>query len=256
MNVSIRLISLLLLVLLTASPAGAGDFTVVTNTAPPIKFVKDGMISGIAGDVLAEIMRRAGFKLDKGDIRVMSLTEGYDFVKATPGTLCVSLARTPERESDFKWVGSTYSTQLGFIAKKDRNIRLNSTDSAKRFTVGSVIASAPEVTLKDQGFTEDDFIRHEEPQEAIRALSEGRVDLLAFPKSPAYTIMMRAGISPDDYEMVHEFKTVEVYIAFNRGTSDDTIARLQAALDHLKKPDASGSSAYSRIVSAYFTPNL
>lgn len=236
--------------------AFAGDFTVVTNTAPPIKYIKDGMVTGIAGDILVEIMSRAGLKLDKEDILPISLVEGYEITRTRPNTLCVSLARTPNREADFKWVGPTYSTQMGFIAKTDRHIQLKSADDAKQYTISSVVASAPEAVLFDRGFTESDFLRHIEPLDAVKSLASGKADLAALPKSPAYEIMMQADINPHNYEMVYAFKTVPLYIALNKGTSDDVVAKLQAALDEIKRPAPDGTSVYSRIVSKYFTPNM
>lgn len=232
------------------------DFTVVVNSLPPIKYVNDGYLTGIAGDILIALMDKAEIPLDADDVVVLPFKQAYDRTKKTPNTVSVALAKTPDREGDFKWVGPIYTSKVGFIAKKKNAIQLTSLLDAMNFSIGSVDGSAPVKKLYSLGFPEESINLTATTTQAFHLLAQGKFNLIAFPMSPAFHIMMHEGIDPRDYEMVLEYHSIDLYIAFNNATDDKLIAKLQATLDDFKRPGPDGTSVYGRIVSKYFTPNM
>lgn len=234
--------------------ASAGDFKIFTNTVPPIKWESDGLPGGITGDVLLRVMTDAGFKVERGDTQAMPLADAYRMGKETPGSLILGLARIAEREDDFKWVGPIYDTYLGFIARKDRHIRLDSVKDAEAYAVGSIRESASEKAAFKFGLSEVGITRFLKAEEAIEQLVKGNIDLLVFPKTPAFYYLLQKKVKPSEFEFVYEMKGTSLYFAFNKTTDDAVIEKLQDALDRLKKPGKDGKIPYEAIVGKYFMP--
>lgn len=234
----------------------ADGFTIVTNDLPPLKYVENGKLAGVAGDLLAILMERTDQHIDSDHVDVMPFSKAFETVKTRPGTILPCVARTPQRESDLKWVGPIYQTRFGFIAEKSRSIRIETLDDAKKLTLSTVKDSAPDKLSLQRGFSPENMRREATAVEAIRLLDQQEVDLFAFPQSPAYHVMLREGIDPKKYEMVFEFQVVELYIGFNNNTDDVLIEQFQTTLDAMKKLNADGKSEYGEIVSKYFAPWL
>jgi len=237
-----------------ASTCQAGEYTVLTNILPPIKFEKDGKVQGVAGDTLIKVMEMAGESIETHDIQVVPWAQAYQNTLDNPDTICLAMAKTPQREKLFKWVGPIYTTKLGLIAKKARMIDLSGIEDAAEYTIGTVTDSAPEKLLIAKGIPAEDLVRSAKTEEAIHLLVENKIDLFSFAKTPVFYSMLQKRINPDDYQMVLELRTVDLFIAFNKATDDELIHKLQAALDELKTIGPNGRSEYDAIVGKYFTP--
>lgn len=250
---SLRFSLILLLAICAHGVALAEEFTIVTNMLPPIKFVHDGKLQGAAPDILNELLRGTDFSIGK-DIEIAPLEEAMRIVKETPGTILPALVKTPQREADFKWVGPIYTSRFGLIAKRSSHIRLRTLNNARPYRIATIINSTPETILLKLGFNEDFMVRNPQATEAVKALDEDRAQLLCFAISPTFHVMMMNGIDPTQYQLVHEIRNTELYIAFNKETDDTVIQALQSALDTLREPKSDGKSRYQDIVDKYFIP--
>lgn len=237
--------------LLTAPTSeAAGEFTVFTNVVPPIKYVKDDRITGITGDILAHILNKEGFGI-KEPARPLPLAETIERTQSEPGSICLGLAKTPQRRPHFKWVGPAYTVNTGIIAKKSKRLSIPRLKDTKGLTLASVIDSAPENRLKGKAFEEEQLKRFPTTHEAVRALADDEVDGLLMPTSPAYAIMEELGIPADEYVTVITLDSLELYFAFHLNTSNSLIDRLQAELEAMRKTDGQGMSLYLSIISRY-----
>lgn len=243
--------TLLLAVSLFASPAPAAEFTVVTNLVPPIKDMDNGRLSGITGDILAEVMKRSGHTLSP-KVQIVPLSEALDITGTRPGTICLALARTPERTPHYKWVGPVYSVHTGIIAKRSRALNLPSLHAASKLTLASVKDSAPEKLLMGSRIPASQFRRFKTALEAVRALGNDEVDGLLMPIAPTYHLMHANHINPEQYESAIVFDTMKLYFAFNPDTETHVIHEIQQALDDLKKRNRAGHSEYLSIISKYY----
>lgn len=239
-----------------ASSVLAKDFSVLTNQLPPIKFEKDGEVQGIAGDILIEIMTMAGIPLDRSDFKIVPWKEAYDTTLNTPNTICLAMAQSVQRKPLFKWVGPIYITRIGLIAPKCEGIKVDDLSTLKSRSIATIIDSFPEKFLIRKGLDPASFTRFGKTENAIRALVDEKVDMLAFAQSPTFYTMLQEGVDPNDFELVYEMRTVDLYIAFNKATDDALIAKLQTALEKLKTNKKNGMSAYDRIIFKYFRPAI
>lgn len=236
--------------------AHAGEFQVRTNHLPPVKNVKDGLPSGIIGDVLMEIMADNGICFTPGDARLSTLSEAVQFAAETPNGIILGTMRTPERDKRLKWIGPIYTSTMGFLAAKERDIKINSAKDANQYRVGTIENSGSEKVAQRQGLDLNKAIRLTVNHEAIAQLVEGKIDLLVFPKSSAFYLMLEKNVNPNAYEMVLDLKAVELSIGFNRATEDAFIEKLEQSFKKIQNPNANGLSRYQEIVSKYYRPTL
>lgn len=252
----LRILAAICLSLVMAAGAAADQFTVVSNILPPIKFTRNGKPIGIAVDILKRIARDTDLELDSNAFQFIPWNQAYDMTRDQPRTICLAMARTPDREELFKWVGPIYTTRLGLIAEKTRDVVVGSLEDAHRYSIASVIDSAPEKILLREGYPESRLIRRARVEDSLTLLTSRQVDMFAFAKSPTLFAIMDAGQDPSRYRMVLELMTVDLYLAFNKTTSDDLIKQLQAALDAMKLPGPNGESEYDVTIGSYFVPGM
>lgn len=248
--------ALVILCILMVTPTLAVDFTVLVNQLPPIKLIQNGQLHGIAGDILTEIMVKQDIRISRERIHAVPWKDAFSRTLNTPGTICLTMARTPDRISLFKWVGPIYRTKIGLIAKKERDISLLNIRSISRYRVGTVSNSAPEKLLLKAGVSPEQLDRSNTASKAVERLATGKVDMLSFAQTPTFYTMVNNDINPNDYEMIHELTTLDLYIAFNKETDDQLIHKLQRTLDELRAPKSNGMSRYDEIISKYFVPGF
>jgi len=233
------------------SSAHAETFTVFTNSVPPIKFVEDNKLRGVAGEILDALLRRTNHNVDT--VIALPLKAAYEQVRLTKNSICPALGRTPQREKHFKWVGPVYSTRFGLIVKKSRFEELKQVNSSD-LIVGSVAHSVPEQKYREK-FPSRNVHKIPSTAQAIRQLSDNTIDILVFALTPAFHLIAHEGLDPHDFVVLNEIDSVDLYIAFNLGTSDLIIQQFQDALEDMKRSDDKDNE-YSRIISRYFVPSL
>lgn len=243
----------LLVVLLTGHNGFAQDFTVYVGTVPPFtQLNEDGIVSGAAVDVVTTIMERAGIPVDPEKFRPISWARAVEDTETTPHTMLFCVARTPQREQRFKWVGPIASLNLGLVGAKSRRIVINAPDDIKMYQIGAIRNSAPVHIMKKQyGISDDHLTLLATDKLQFKMLEQGRVDLIAQADTAAPSWIKELGMDQSDFEMVYVLKHLKLFIAFNKTTDDAVIAKLQAELDAMKKPAANGVSEYGRIMKRY-----
>ena len=241
----------LMLSALSGNAADQSGLKIMTEELPPFNFEKDGSIQGICADVLIQIMEKAGKPVNRGDMELVPWARGYRTVSEEPGTMLFSMARTPERESLFRWVGPVAEFHTVLIAPKNKHIVIKSFDDMKKYRIGVIRDGAPEQMLVKGGIDPEKLDKGARADVNIRKLIEDRIDLMAFNLQTGRYMMKEMGINPNDYEAVYELKKVELYFAFHKDTDAKLIADLNQALEELKKPGADGKSQWQTISEKY-----
>lgn len=249
MRKSHLIVAALLLILPVKSLAG--EYNIVSNTLPPLKFSIDGNAKGITVDILAEIMKSLGTPIDTTKIKGMSWARAYEDTLTIPNTIILSMARTKEREKLFKWVGPIFSIQLELIGHKGRNIRIKNASDAALYRVGSLRNTAPEQLLVKMGFPKDKLIRLAKTDQSLEMLKRGRIDLFAHTGIASYYMMPTLGMNPANYKGFFLIRKVDLYIGFNKAFSDEFINRAQSALETLKTKRPGSLSKYDQIIQKY-----
>ena len=227
--------SLLLINGVQAKDSPDTDLVLLTENFPPYNMAKNGKnfaqdenINGIAVDIVREMFKRA-------DI-TYSLTlrfpweRIYKLTLEKPGYGVFVMARVPDREQLFKWVGPIGPDDWIMLAKADSKITLDSLEQARQYKIGAYKGDVIAETLAKQGLNPIVVLRD---QDNAKKLVNGQIDLWATGDPAGRYLARQEGVS--GLKTVLRFNSAELYLALNKDVPDETVAKLQAALDQLRK---------------------
>jgi polar amino acid transport system substrate-binding protein len=211
------------------------EMVLLTENFPPYNMAKNGKnfaqdenINGIATDIVREIFKRAEI--------TYSLTlrfpweRIYKLTLEKPGYGVFVMARLPDREKLFKWVGPIGPDDWIMLAKADSKITLETLDDARKYRIGAYKGDAIAETLAKQGLDPVVVLRD---QDNAKKLVNGQIDLWATGDPAGRYLARQEGVN--GLKTVLRFNSAELYLALNKDVSDEMVARLQAALDQLRK---------------------
>ncbi|MEB0044713.1 MULTISPECIES: ABC transporter substrate-binding protein [unclassified Pseudomonas] len=227
--------SLLLINVARAAESPDTDLVLLTENFPPYNMAKNGKnfaqdenINGIAVDIVREMFKRANV--------TYSLTlrfpweRIYKLALEKPGYGVFVMARLPDREKLFKWVGPIGPDDWIMLAKADSNISLDTLEQARRYKIGAYKGDAIAETLGKQGLKPILVLRD---QDNAKKLVNGQIDLWATGDPAGRYLAREDGVT--GLKTVLRFNSAELYLALNKDVPDEVVVRLQAALDQLRK---------------------
>jgi len=217
-----------------AADSPDASLVLLTENFPPYNmakngknFAKDENIEGIAVDIVRETFKRAGISY--------SLTlrfpweRIYKLTLENPGYGVFVMARLPDREALFKWVGPIGPDDWVLLAKADSNIQVTDLEQARRYRIGAYKGDAIAETLEKQGLKPVIVLRD---QDNAQKLVDGQIDLWATGDPAGRYLARQVGIT--GLKTVLRFNSAELYLALNKNVPDEVVAKLQAALDQLR----------------------
>lgn len=174
-------VSLLLVNTARAEDSPDTDLVLLTENFPPYNMAKNGKnfaqgenINGIATDIVREMFRRSGL--------TYSLTlrfpweRVYKLALENPGYGAFVMARLPDREKLFKWVGPIGPDDWILLARADSKITLETLNDARKYKIGAYKGDAIAETLTKQGLKPVVVLRD---QDNAKKLVNGQIDLWA-----------------------------------------------------------------------------
>lgn len=211
------------------------SLVLLTENFPPYNMAKNGKnfaqgenINGIAVDIVREMFKRAGINY--------SLTlrfpweRIYKLALDQPGYGVFVTARLPDREPLFKWVGPIGPDDWILLARDDSKIALQSLEQARKYRIGAYKGDAIAETLAKQGLKPQVVLKD---QDNARKLVGGQIDLWATGDPAGRYLARQEGVT--GLKTVLRFHSTQLYLALNKEVPDETVARLQAALDQLRE---------------------
>lgn len=198
-------------------------FRIVTTEYSPYSYLEKGEPQGYSVALINAMLSHVDFAVEGAgntQIEIMPWARSYKTALNRPNTLIFSIARTPEREPYFFWIGKLFPMKTFLYADKARkDIKLSSLDDARNYTVAGVIEGAPSKWLESQGFR---MLKSSGVYESrIRMLLNNRIDLLLSDPMSLETEMQNASIG------VHRVRPVlylpepsyDLYVALSRGSN-------------------------------------
>ena len=227
--------SLLLISSARAADSSTTDLVLLTENFPPYNMAKNGKnfaqdenINGIAVDIVREMFKRADVSY--------SLTlrfpweRVYKLALENPGYGAFVMARLPDREQLFKWVGPIGPDDWIMLAKADSKITLETLEDARKYRIGAYKGDAIAQTLAKQGLKPIVVLRD---QDNAKKLINGQIDLWATGDPAGRYLARQDGVN--GLKTVLRFNSAELYLALNKNVPETTVAKLQAALDQMRK---------------------
>ncbi len=229
-----------LALLLMALPVAANplpELTIYTEHYAPYNFLDQeegpAELKGIGVDLLEDMLARAGADQTQADFRVLALDNALEAVREQPNSLVFSLARTEEREDMFKWVCPIDQLKTQLVARKSRNITIDSDDELNDYTIGTIKGDVGEELLKKSG-VRDSRLRYGNEYNNLTRLMNGQTDLYVVSMDNVVSSCKDRDCDASQFEPVYTLQVTDLCYALNKSTSNAVVTELQTALDELR----------------------
>lgn len=230
-----RLFHLLIAVLLAVASdvqAAPPQLYLTTEASPPASMIEGRAVVGSSTDKVREIMARSGISYR---IDLFPWKRAYTAAVRRDNACVYSTTRTPEREALFRWIGPLDEAQWVLLALADRGYQFKSIEDARGLRIGTYHGDAREDYLRSRGFKVDsahnDLIN---PQKLLL----NRIDVWAASLRRGSVTLEQNGWSASIVPVL-VFRTVQVYLACNKGVPETTVVRMQDALNAMERDGTS-----------------
>ena len=204
--------------------------TILTEENPPNNFEDSNKkITGISTEIVEEIFNNAKIKYK---IEIMPWARAYDTALKSKNIGLYSLARTPDREKSFYWIGPLIKNDWVFFSKKDVKIKIKDLEDAKKYQIGVYNQSALANYLLQNGFkaNENLDISNEEKYNPTK-LEKGRIDLWA---TGLLVGLYNAKLLNTKFYPIFTIKETQLYLAFSKDTNENLIKQLKDSFNKVK----------------------
>lgn len=198
---------------------------VVTESAFPLQYQEDGTIVGPATELLEALLKEAKVSYQ---IEMQPWARAYQSALTNKNTLIYSIARTPEREQNFHWLGEVMSLDyyLFGLAGDSEEITEQALIDAR---IGVIRDSATSEYLTSQGYKNLQVVSH--PKQSIKMLLSERIDY--FPANIAsFNVSCRNfELDCDKIKAIYKLKipATKLYFAFSKSTDKALVDKVKLA---------------------------
>jgi polar amino acid transport system substrate-binding protein len=206
---------------------------VVTEEWPPYNFLEDGVLKGFSVEVVQAIIDRLNLKIS---IEIYPSMRTTLMLGSVPGTMMITMLRTPERETKYKWIGPLGDGAIYFYKKNGSPLEIANLDDARKVRlIGCRHAGLVFNTLKSAGFTNLDPTSTG-GESVYKKLLLDRCELAISDTPLGVKHVLRKWNMPTNALVQTAVKLVEapLYIACSPDIPDRDIALWQKTLDGLK----------------------
>lgn len=213
---------------------GSENINVVTESLRPFNYVENGVVKGIASDIVKAVLDEAEIDYN---IHVYPWPRAYDRARHEENVLIYTINRTRERESHFKWIGQVALTVESYLYKLKgrKDIAPVSFKDLANYRIGVPPGSPARPYLLSMGISEENIVGiHSSDQLSfVKMLTSGRIDLwAATAKAFSYSVN-KAGYSEDFFEKSLPLEPLIPYLAASLKTSDGLVQKIIAAHSRL-----------------------
>jgi polar amino acid transport system substrate-binding protein len=211
---------------------GAQKLFLYAENDHPLQFVDDsGKLTGFTVEIVKEIQKRVG-NMDL--IQMVPWSRGLYKLDNEKNTLLFSMAKTPDRESKYQWIGPISTMKYGFYVKNDSLIKITNIEDAKKIdSIGVYRNDILDLALTRRGFKNLD--RADSNVSSLKKLMIGRVTVYAGAPIAVQKVVDLAGYSIEDVRLVFEFMRTTLYIAASKDTDPSIVANWNKALEEMIK---------------------
>lgn len=226
-----------LILLLTPLWGASPSLTVVTEDLPPLNYQDGDKISGIATEIVQATLQKAGLSAPP---RVYPWARALSMTEQQENVLIYSIARIPEREQRFQWIGPLFPfSESLYKLKKRQDIQLTTLQEAKPYQIGVIRGYAVHEMLKREGYVDNVHLQLAKDQEQnLRKLFSGKTDLLVGSELDLRWRLQRhpeLGRYEDlAYSLYLEKSYSHVYMAFGLKTRPEMVETVRHAFEQIQ----------------------
>jgi polar amino acid transport system substrate-binding protein len=228
---------LLGLLLMRCGAATAADLRIVTEDLPPYSMIEKGKATGMSTEIVQAVLAQVGLQTP---IEVLPWARAYDLALHVDNVLIFSIARTPERETLFNWVGIVAQPDWYLYCRAERPVSLNALDDARRYQIATVQDDVGEQYLVAHGFEVGRQLQSSNKYEQnYQKLKSDHVDLWISDSLNAAYLARQNGDDPTALLTpalaLPELSKDGLSMAFSRATPSATVERFRQGLDAVRR---------------------
>lgn len=224
------LIALLLITLVNPLLfARATEVKVVTEILEPYQILQpDGRLTGYATEVVKQLLVETGIK---STIQVLPWARAYQLALRQPNILIYSMAQTPARLTQFKWVGDLNEEKLyfwGLAKNKEKLTPLTLTHKTAALRDSNIAEY-----LTQAGFKNIHLLTAEE--QGIRMLFSQRVDLIIDNEMTLNARLDKVKLNRSELVRLDEVPELnnQLSVALSHTTADEVVNQFKDAYSKL-----------------------
>lgn len=231
-----RLTRVMLLVTLYATQAcqvawaqEAPQVALFTPHDPPHNMQRQGRVVGISTELVEEMFRRAGISYS---LTFSTWPRAFQSARDQPGNCAFSMARLPEREALFRWIGPIGRSEWVLYGRTDdKRPPPASIEAVRGSLIGTSSMDAINQWLTRRNFKVDSTPRDTRNPEKLAA---GRFDYWAVPRERGAALTASEGQS-GRIAPVLTFSHVDLYLGCHGGLPDEQAQKLSQALAAMRR---------------------
>ncbi|MFC4655511.1 substrate-binding periplasmic protein [Rheinheimera marina] len=221
--------TLCILVLCCSLTCQAADFIAVTESMPPMQQELDGQVCGENVELVQQIVSKAGLS---AEFRLYPWARAYKMAQQQANTLIFAMARTPEREKRFYWIGKLVEFKLGLVRLQQRGEPIQRLEQLKGKTIAVQRDDSVYQWLIKAGFSEgNQLIVAASSEQSWALLANGKVDYVV--ENPRFLPEIERRTQLDKGALVVDMTIADLsssaYLAASLATSPALVQRLQQA---------------------------
>ncbi|MEO2279648.1 substrate-binding periplasmic protein [Pseudoalteromonas pernae] len=204
----------------------------VTELSPPNQILINGKVAGSSTDIVNHVLQEADIE---SHIRVYPWARAFHIAKRMPNTLIYSVAKTPERESQFHWLGKVAYFRLGFVSLTQRDdIKINKFEDAKAYRIAVQRGDISALYLAEKQFA---IVETTDIKQSYQLLISKKVDLVIDDPQYINSMSQHFNLAPTQLSFIKAIDDLSVYgyLAANKDTDPQLIKRLQKAFEIVEK---------------------
>jgi len=203
---------------------------IVTELSPPAQTLTDNKVTGTVTQRVRNILARAGVE---GEFHIYPWARAFNLASKQPNTLIYAMARTPEREQQFQWIGKIGEYRLGLLRLASNNeATISSLENAKNFVTAVQREDVAVEFLRKKGFEEGkSLLITSDITASWELLLKGKVDFIIEDPDAKQGMLAQFGLNQAHVTMAWMIPELAkpTWLAASLSTDSSLVERLRQA---------------------------
>jgi len=230
-------VGLLIFYVLFSGQVFATKLKILTEDLPPYQIVSEDAITGLSTEIVQATLAQTSYTYN---IAAYPWSMAYNRAKHENNTCIYSIARIPQRESLFKWIGHIASRSISLYSHKDSQVSVTTLEEAKKYNIAVIRNDVSHHYLLSKGFIENKNLYVTDNDKALLKflnLPNRNIDLIVF-----NDLLLKSRVKSKaqrlQYKNVFQFKNLMLnfYLACSLNTEKhitDNLTKAMTKLDNL-----------------------
>lgn len=200
---------------------------IVSTHLPPLVVENGGKRPGALQELVIELCRRVG---QAPALEFLPWKRAILVVGISPRTAIFPLTRTPERESQFRWLAPLFEENYVFLARRGQRFDVRQPEQMKRQRITLIRGAAHITLLRELGY--DTIVEARSIDEVHRFLVHGMADA-AFGEREIIRSSLRSRGAQDDFDVSEPVRKTAAWLAGSPDFSEADAAIYQRAMKEM-----------------------